>query len=541
MNNINVFLSIIILTNLMLVVVSSSSRRNKNEKGDVYAVYLLNIATIVWWIGSMILTRIAHEENINFISKNLYASATLIASSFYYFSLIFPNFSHQNIKKNIKKLICVVLLNIVLIAMIFLTPTIISGGEISQNGENIAFFGELFPIYVAYILFFFCSSFFRLFTKHLKETDVTKKSQLLIICFGYTISGFTAFVTNLLLPALGNFSWIWLGPVSTVIVAIAITIAVTKHHLFYIKIISAEVFVFLLWVLSLLKISAFESLQGSVAWKHATENIVFLVIWLTAGIFLIKSVKRQAEQHDENLKLVHELDLANKELRELDLIKTKFVSLARHNMASPLTAMNSYASLIKEGSIRSKKIGFKNLEGIIDRFIVIVRDFLSISQIEEGKINYANEKVDLEEILREAISERQVKIDYHNLEIQFDIEAGQNFIVRGDSEKIKTAVSNVLENSIQYSKNSKINIILLRMEQKIMLKITDVGVRSLPNVSQELVKKFSPEGNQQQANLMGNGLGLYMAKRIIEAQSGEMHINYDKDQSFWEFRLKFQC
>ena len=543
MDNINVLLSTVILANLMLVVISSSSHRNRNEKGSVYFIYLFNIATIVWWIGSMMLNRIAKDGNIDLISKNLYASATLIASSFYYFSLIFPDFP----KTNIRKLVVVSTINLGLILLVFLTPLIISGGAVAFESENTAFFGPLYPLYVLYILFFFCSSFLRLFIKHLKETDQTKKSQLLIICFGYTASGFTAFVTNLLLPFYGNFSYIWLGPTSTIFVALAVTLAVTRHHLFKIKTVTAETSVFLLWVISLWKVLAFEHTSGQLKIEHATENVAFLIIWIIAGIILIKSVKKQAEHYDENINLVNKLDLANKELRENDLVKTKFISMSRHLMASPLTAMNSYASLLKEGDLGPEKISSTSFQNVIDRFILIVRDFLNISQIEEGKVTYKKEKVDLEAVLSELLSEMKFKIEYKNIKINLksetvsqDHNSGKDFIIQSDLEKTKTAIANVLENSIQYSENSEIIIKLFREASLVTLCVADFGVRSLPQIAPELIKKFSEKENLEEANLVGNGVGLYVARRFIEAQGNKFSIKHHENVGLWEFTLHFK-
>ncbi len=506
MDNINTFLSIIILINLMLVVSSSSGHR-RGDKGEVYYIYLLNITTIAWWVASTIFYRLSDSTTIDYFIKSMYAAATFITSSFYYFSFIFS----ANGKDYHIKLIHILLVNTLLNILLFMTPLIISGGEIGLATENVAHFGPLYAVYVAYILYYLSSSFIRLFIKYKKMKFGQTKSQIFYLFIGYTMAGLLAFVVDFIFPALGNFEYLWLGPVSAIFVAVTVTYAVARHNLFNVKVLTVEIFVFLLWVFSLIKISAIIHLQ-------------FLVLSLLIGILLIKSVKKQAEQHEENKRLVSELAAANFQLKEVDEIKSKFVSLARHQMASPLTAINAYASLLNDKDVDLDKIGLKSLQGIIDRFIVIVKDFLAISQIENEEIKYANDEFDLAQTLNDILCDRKFIIDHHNINIEMDI-GEDDYKIKGDNAKLNTAIANVIENSIQYSKNSTIIVKLEKKNSKIILTISDEGVRSLPEISPVLLKKFSPDPFE--ATIMGNGLGVYISKRFIEAHGGTFEIRND--------------
>ncbi|MEI8062090.1 MAG: ATP-binding protein [bacterium] len=530
MDGINMVLSVIILINLMLVVVSSSGHK-KSRVGLAHSVYLLNITTVVWWLGSMVFHRISNQVNIDYTSRNLYASATFIASSFYYFSFMFPNLKNEHRGR----LFGVVLINIALVVFIFLTPLFIKGGSIVSVGENVSFFGTYYVLYVAYILYFFCSSFYRLFLKYKKTVDKEIKAQLLYLFTGYTISGFIAFVTNLLLPSINNFEYIWLGPASTIFLAIAITSAVTRHHLFNIKIIATEIFVFVLWVFTLIKISAFEPLEpyeAPATFGHSVTHVLFLLVSIIVGILLIKSIRKQVEQHEENIHLVHQLAVANKQLREVDEVKSKFVSLARHQMASPLTAINAYSSLLNDKDIDLDKIGLKSLQGIIDRFIVIVRDFLAISQIESGEVAYSKEVVDLKQVINNVLCDNKITLDQHNIEADLQINSDENYSVLCDKEKITTAISNIVDNSIQYSTSSTIAINLSNTKSLLTITIRDHGVRTLPEISPTLLKKFSSEGDGFEATLMGNGLGVYISKCIIQAHGGDLKIQKPASADF---------
>ncbi len=532
MDSINIVLSIIILINLVLVVISSSGNRNKGDKGIQYSVYLLKMTTIVWWAGSLIFYRLANWENIDFISKNLYVAATLIGSSFYYFSLIFPDPEHGYIKDLFK----VIVVNSTLIYLILFTPLVITGGEVSSTGENSLLFGPYYFLFVVYTLYYMGRGFYKFFIKYKKTTISARKSQLLYLFLGYTISSIVAYVTNLILPALHNYEYMWIGPTATIVMLFAITSAVTRHHLFNIKIIATEIFIFVLWVFTLLKISVFEQFEKNgvpITYNRAFTHVAFLTVSIIVGILLIKSVKKQAEQHEENLCLFNELADANRKLKEVDEIKSKFVSLARHQMASPLTAINAYSSLLNDKDIDLDKIGLKSLQGIIDRFVIIIRDFLSISQIENEEVKYSKDDFDVSQIINDILCEKQFSINHQNITVDFNFKIGENYIVRGDKEKFKNALENIIENSIFYSKDLKIDIYLSKIKegevQKIKIIINDEGIRSLPNISPVLLNKFSKDGDAMEGALSASSLGLYVSRLYIEAQGGSLKIKVGND------------
>lgn len=113
----------------------------------------------------------------------------------------------------------------------------------------------------------------------------------------------------------------------------------------------------------------------------------------------------------------------------------------------------------------------------------------------------------------------------------------EEYKIKGDRTRLNTSIANILENSIQYSKNSTIAVIFKKEHLKTFLIIRDYGVRSLPEISPVLLKKFSTVGNPFEASIMGNGLGVYVAKRFIEAHGGTLKIT--KENDICEFMIIF--
>lgn len=517
MDPINIFLAIIILGNLLFVVASVGYQKNAekgSEKSLIYKLYLVNIATIVWWLASTVFFRIASPNNIFFYTKNMYVSATLIASSFYYFSYIFPEYKSFHIRR----LVSVLFVNAAVVCLIIFSDGIIMGGVDNINGENVAILGKYFLVYAAYILYYFCTSFARLFSKYKAELEPTARAQLFYVFIGYTVSGVVAFIADLGLPFFGQFGYLWVGPAATVCVASFIIYAAKRHSLFSMKIVAVEIFVFALWIFAILKISIFsESPQPPI-------DVLYLIITIMLGALFVGSVKRELVQRERNEMLVAKL-------KEADELKTKFLSLATHQMASPLTAMKVYSSLIKEGGTMGERLSQPKeggIERIADSFISIVKDFLDISKLEFGEEKFSYEDVAIAETINVAVSSCATKAEAKNVEVKIILPwlGAGNLNVRADREKLKQAFQNILENSIKYSKDGGIIKVAADEENGIVKIIfADEGERVLPTTAFALLGKFSSSGNQAEADVVGNSLGLYAAKQAIEGMGGKFFVN----------------
>lgn len=511
MDLINIFLTIIILSNLLLVVVASVGYKRNDEKGLVYKAYLVNNATIIWWLGSTIFFRISDTDSISFYTKNMYVSATLIASSFYYFSHIFPDYK----RIQLKRIWLALLANIVVVFVITFSDHFIRGGVVNNGLENEVVFGSYFWIYALYILYFFCTSFGRLFVKYKKEADNIRKSQLQYIFWGYSISGGVAFIVDLALPIMGNFNFLWLGPAATICVVTLVTFAIRRHRLFSMKILAIELFVFALWIVVIVRISAF------VETPEPLVDVLYLVVIIFLGTLFIQSVKREAAQKEINEELVLKL-------KESDELKTKFVSLATHQMASPLTSMKVYSAYIKEGGDAG---AVKGIENIADNFISIVKDFLDISKIETDDTDLRIESVSISDIVGGVVEVCSTRLKQKDIRVSFD--SSSHLRANGDKEKLTQALMNVIENSIKHSmQGSAISIDVLEEREFVCIKVRDKGERKLPKVSMALIKKFSNTQDQSEADVIGSSLGLYSAKQIIEKQGGEFKVNCNNGCQF---------
>jgi len=526
MDPINIFLTVIILINMLLVAAALLGNRKKEGNFVVYATYLANLAAIIWWMASTVFFRISDPSHIFLNTKNLYISATLIASSFYYFSYIFP----ANNNLYMKKLCTVAGINIVLVCLIIFTDFVIKNGAVNPSGENVAAFGSLFVFYAIFILYYFCSSFARLFLKYKKEKDPSKRGQLLFVFIGYSVSGLLAFIADLLFPLLGQFQYVWIGPAAGIFAAVFTTYAVKKYQFLSIKMFTVELIICASWVVAVIRVSAFADAPDPFI------DVVYVLITILIGYLLMQSIKNESAQRERNEDLVSQLTVANSRLIEADILKNKFVSLATHQMASPLTAMKVYANFLKEGGHASENDAI--VERAADNFISIVTNFLDVSKLDADETQYSLSPVNFGEIAA-VFSQQSVSAKAKNVSLEA---CPHEIAIYCNFEKLKRALENILENSIRHSgpgDTVHVSLTCKMPEKTAKIIISDTGQRRLPSVSPELIRTFSSEGDVMEANIVGSSLGLYSAKQSIERQRGKFTAKHDEAAKKYQFIIEF--
>lgn len=227
--------------------------------------------------------------------------------------------------------------------------------------------------------------------------------------------------------------------------------------------------------------------------------------------------------------LYQEVNVANEKLKSLDKLKTEFLSLASHQLRSPLTAIKGYTSMLLEGSFG--EVGEKQREAIdrvfqsVQHLSKIVEDLLSVTKIEQGGMQYQMSSFDFEKVAREITEDLSVTAKKKGVEMTFAADSKSGYTVNGDMEKIRQVVLNLVDNSIKYTPAGSVHVGLSKDEQKkkILLSISDTGIGMTEETIESLFQKFS-RGNGVKVNMSGSGLGLYLAKQIVEAHKGRMWI-----------------
>ena len=299
----------------------------------------------------------------------------------------------------------------------------------------------------------------------------------------------------------------------------AITFTVVKYKTFNIKMAGAQA---LVWALVILVGSEFFFITG------LTSQILMsatLVVASVLGFILVRNVKSEI-LHRENIeRLAKELEISNGKLKELDQMKSEFLSLATHQIRSPLAAIKGYISLISEGDYGEVPQTFKEpLDTIFkstDSLSKMVTDFLDVSRLDLGQMKYEFSDFDFRDLANEVIKELSPGVKAKGLELKINI-TDRACPVKADRVKLKQVLNNLMDNSSKYTKQGWMEISVENKGGKALFAVKDTGVGISPKTMAVLFQRFSRAKNANDVNILGTGLGLYVAKKMAEGNNGRV-------------------
>lgn len=256
-------------------------------------------------------------------------------------------------------------------------------------------------------------------------------------------------------------------------------------------------------------------------------NFIILVIVSFFSFFLITSVEREVKTREKAELLTIDLEAANERLKELDQQKSEFVSLASHQLRAPLTAIKGYGSMLMEGDFGEISGGVRDAIDKIyqstQSLVTIVADYLDVSRIDQGRMQYDFTNFDLKDLVAQVIEEISPNVDKTRLSLDFKPEPADNYNINADRNKIKQVIGNLIDNSIKYTPKGTIHVTIKKEDDKKMLiEIADTGVGIKPDVLPRLFERFTRAPDAAKTNILGTGLGLYVARKMVEAHHGRV-------------------
>ncbi len=223
---------------------------------------------------------------------------------------------------------------------------------------------------------------------------------------------------------------------------------------------------------------------------------------------------------------IAEIQEANGELKKINHLKNEYISLATHQIRGPLGAIKGYISLIIEGDYGKVPKEFIEPLDIIfkstDSLSKTVSDFLDISRIEQGEMKYYLKDFDVADLINEVLNEFKINIERSGLKLKTDI-LKTKCIVHEDKTKLKQVFANLLDNAHKYTKTGWIEVGLSKKNNnKVIFSVKDSGVGISKDTLPMLFKKFSRAKDASGANILGTGLGLYVAKKLLETRDNHV-------------------
>ncbi len=345
--------------------------------------------------------------------------------------------------------------------------------------------------------------------------------------FSLATAGMLAFLFSFSVGnILGSFETNWelgqYGLFGMPIFVAFITYLMVRYQMFKAKIMATEALVTGLGVLiaSLLFVRKLENVQAIA--------LATLIITIILGVLLIRSVRNEIKQRERIEKLATDLEKANVRLKALDKQKSEFVSIASHQLRSPLTSIRGYASMLSEGSFGpipdKAKEPIERIESSAKNMALVVEDYLNVSRIESGNMKYEVSDFNLRHEIEGVTDDIRPTAIKQGLMLLFRTDLQSKAIVSADVGKTIQIAHNLINNSIKYTPKGTVTV-FMRDDLKsktISVDIIDTGIGMSKETIDILFQKFSRADGANDINKSGSGLGLFVAQKMAEAMGGSI-------------------
>lgn len=256
----------------------------------------------------------------------------------------------------------------------------------------------------------------------------------------------------------------------------------------------------------------------------AISNELVMAIQNSLSIQEIRDINANLEQRIEAA--TAELRTSNARLKRLDATKDEFISMASHQLRTPLTSIKGYLSMVLEGDAGKITKDQRHLlqEAFVssERMVHLIHDFLNVSRLQNGKFTLERRDYDIVTLVQGEINGLQRVAETRDLKVIYKSSV-KSQLLSLDETKIRQVVMNFIDNAIFYSNpKSAINVTLEKVGDAIELRVTDTGI-GVPKAEQEhLFTKFFRAANARKQRPDGTGVGIFLAKKVINAHGGEI-------------------
>jgi signal transduction histidine kinase len=214
-----------------------------------------------------------------------------------------------------------------------------------------------------------------------------------------------------------------------------------------------------------------------------------------------------------------------KKLQEVDSLKDDFISMASHELRSPLTVIRGYAEELRESGELPKDLqqSAERIDISAKQLDNLVGDMLDVSRIEQGRMKIDVVNINPVEILSEVVSGFKTVAKDKGLDLSLK-HSIKNEVINVDPAKFRQVLVNLIGNAIKYTPKGDVKVNAKVEGGEMIFRVSDSGIGISAEDQKNLFKKFSRIKNSETAEIRGTGLGLWITKQIVEQMNGTITV-----------------
>ncbi len=527
-NKLIVFLIDIIAVWIGVLVCSSKPRKKINW------IFILMVILMLFWVNFAFFARLVGAANFSLSSLFLKIAwfVTPLFFVFLYFLVVY--LIEQEKKYRVLS---------VFVSVFGITATLVTGFSnlviddlIFINGDlTIAYGKGMFP-FLGIIFFLICTTLYPLIRTYLKSSSEEKKEKLEYLLIGIFIFYLGNFIFNIFFPIfLGISRLYYFGDYSAIFLIGLTGYAITKKQLFGIRVILTQLLVGAIAILLL-----WQAVVVIPNWFEFSWKIILFLLFLVFGYLLFRSVREEIKRRAELQQLYLKVD-------KLSKAKSDFISIASHQLRTPVSVIKGIVSMIKEGDFeklaKEKKERFiNNLWQKSCKLEDIINDILNATEMTAAKYDVSKDQarmINLVKLIKNIIDDFAEGAEERGIKIYLKADSQKTPKIYGEIKYLREAFGNIIDNAIKYTPSIKknhesrdvreekgiIRINIAKQDNNVIISVKDNGIGIPKEEIPKLFKKFSRASNARDMYTDGSGLGLFTVKEIIEGHGGKVWLN----------------
>ena len=288
----------------------------------------------------------------------------------------------------------------------------------------------------------------------------------------------------------------------------------------------------------LIRKSTGEHFVGSCGVRHLDVDSKHYTLLMLQDTTLQAKMAREIENKQMQIKTAYEeLLQQNKQLKELDIAKTRFIALVTHELRTPTSAVVASSEMLKLG-IYDDEAQMKEFIGMIHdegkHLLELINDILDFAKIQSGRMDYYIEQLDVTKVLDHATESLSQLAEKSNIELKYT-KPENDTLCFYDQHRLQQVVTNLLSNGIKYNnEGGQVEVYVETIDKTVRVHIKDNG-NGISDENQALIFNEFETLGKMSSHQKGTGLGLPISKRMIEAMGGTIGLNSEegKGSDFW--------